>query len=301
MKKRVFFFIIQLCIISCFFISCKNIEKHNRNTRFSSYQEMINWQLYYNASIGNLQRVKYLLSKGADVNYVYSKFGMRESSLSISIKRRHYEVAKYLISKGADINFVNSGDGSILLMVIIYGNDQLLQLLFKKGVKVNGPDDGGRGNCRGLIYASGGSPDIVKILIEQGAYIESTDEVGYTPLIMAARQGQIEIVKYLLQKGANVNAKNVKGTTALMLAAGAGNLKIVKILIKAGAIINSFDNCDTSVAQNGTGFSSVLDFAKGGIINHNNPVVYNYLRSIGAKTFKELYPRGLPGRRSITY
>jgi ankyrin repeat protein len=53
-----------------------------------------------------------------------------------------------------------------------------------------------------------GNFEIVKILVEAGAFLEArADELGYTPLLTAVAKGHIQIVHYLLEQGADRNVK----------------------------------------------------------------------------------------------
>ncbi|KAI1852914.1 hypothetical protein JX265_012942 [Neoarthrinium moseri] len=74
-----------------------------------------------------------------------------------------------------------------------------------------------------------------------GDILESEDSDYCTPLIYAARYGHIEIVQVLLDKGANLNSKNLWGSTALSEAVGKRNEAVVKILLEEGADVNIQD------------------------------------------------------------
>ena len=58
---------------------------------------------------------------------------------------------------------------------------------------------------------------------------------GKTALMMASANGYLEIVTLLFQAGADVNSTSNKGSTAVLLASSNGHAKIVKYLIKVGA------------------------------------------------------------------
>ncbi|XP_068237591.1 protein fem-1 homolog C-like [Palaemon carinicauda] len=77
--------------------------------------------------------------------------------------------------------------------------------------------------------------DIVKVLVEDGADIESVDDKGATCLILACDNGHYEVVKYLIDVGANVNRKKNDGKTALHLSAKSGHLEILKMLLSHNA------------------------------------------------------------------
>ncbi len=77
----------------------------------------------------------------------------------------------------------------------------------------------------------------VKILIDNGANVNATNENGWTSLIIASEYGQSEVAKLLLGNGANMNYEN-KGWTALMFAAQEGQSKVTKVLLENGANVD---------------------------------------------------------------
>jgi ankyrin repeat protein len=66
--------------------------------------------------------------------------------------------------------------------------------------------------------ASSGQLAIISLLIEHSAYIDAESPNGTTPLMMAAMYGSPESVKLLLQEGADPQLKNQQGLTALQFA-----------------------------------------------------------------------------------
>ena len=72
---------------------------------------------------------------------------------------------------------------------------------------------------------------------ETAKTINTFDDVGFTPLIWAARNGHIQSVKLLIQAGSDVNAhdESTIGNTALGEIAGEASLEMVDTLLKAGA------------------------------------------------------------------
>lgn len=51
-----------------------------------------------------------------------------------------------------------------------------------------------------------GQVNMVKFLLENGAQVNTTTKMGYTPLHQAAQQGHPIIIKILLEHGASPNA-----------------------------------------------------------------------------------------------
>ena len=73
-----------------------------------------------------------------------------------------------------------------------------------------------------------GNVEVVKYLIENGAYIEH-------PLLLASAKGYIDIVKYLVERGENINDKDWHNQTALSLANENGHRNVAEYLISKGA------------------------------------------------------------------
>ena len=85
-------------------------------------------------------------------------------------------------------------------------------------------------------------------------YIPNIDEIevnGWSPLIIACYHGSYDVVNLLLERGANVNSQNLNGTTALMYAKEAylksKDFSIIKNLIQFGANINMMDNSGKTI------------------------------------------------------
>jgi ankyrin repeat protein len=77
-----------------------------------------------------------------------------------------------------------------------------------------------------------GDTELISALVEVGAPIESADDKGYTPLILAAYHGHPEAVELLLAKGADACRPDVRGNTAMMGAAFKGYEDIVTRLAR---------------------------------------------------------------------
>lgn len=87
-----------------------------------------------------------------------------------------------------------------------------------------------------LTAASFGPPDMVRLLLDQGADPNMEDEHGFRALYYASKEGSAETVRMLIEAGADIEAKeNNYGATALMVAARWKRLEVVEMLLKAGA------------------------------------------------------------------
>lgn len=67
--------------------------------------------------------------------------------------------------------------------------------------------------------ASSGNEDIILFLLEEGLDIDTrSSDKGWTPLMVATRDGRAEAAKLFIYKGANLNIQSELGATALTFA-----------------------------------------------------------------------------------
>ncbi|MCL2334579.1 MAG: ankyrin repeat domain-containing protein, partial [Endomicrobia bacterium] len=126
------------------------------------------------------------------------------------------------------------------------GNPQELAK-FAKPKNVNLVDQDGN---NALLIAAGeyDRAEVIDILIKAGADTEIRNKNGYTPLMLAIRNGRAQNALVLIKAGANVNAAydkpydDMDKTTPLMYAVGEPDVnepRVVQALIDAGADVNA--------------------------------------------------------------
>lgn len=74
-----------------------------------------------------------------------------------------------------------------------------------------------------------------RVLIENGADVNISDNNKISPLMMAASINNLPMVTLLLQKEVLIDAQGYLGMTALMFAALNNNTQVVNALLDAGA------------------------------------------------------------------
>ena len=75
--------------------------------------------------------------------------------------------------------------------------------------------------------------------VSKGANLEAKDKKGFTPLLLAAYNGDLKMVEFLVSKGANLEAKDIYDSTPLLWAVRReGNLPMVEFLVSKGANID---------------------------------------------------------------
>ena len=81
---------------------------------------------------------------------------------------------------------------------------------------------------------------LVDMLLYAGANVAAVTRIGqYTPLHLAARDGNGAVVRAMLKAGAAAATPTESGATALHLAAASGSAEAVNLLIDAGADVNA--------------------------------------------------------------
>ena len=96
-----------------------------------------------------------------------------------------------------------------------------------------------------LKAADDGNIKAVKQYLDDGADVNTKDNLGRTPLLWAALNSHKEIVELLIAEGADVNAKDTTDETPLHYVTGFGFRKeIAKLLIAKGANVNALDKFD---------------------------------------------------------
>ncbi|CAN0080396.1 unnamed protein product [Heterosigma akashiwo] len=68
---------------------------------------------------------------------------------------------------------------------------------------------------RAVLAAKNGNLEALELVLDEGAPLETADNVGNTLLILAAQQGNKRLTKFLLRRGATMNVQNVNGNTVL--------------------------------------------------------------------------------------
>lgn len=167
-----------------------------------------------------------LVNRGFDVNTLDPK---GQHGLMLAIQEPSLKVAQALINAPkTEMNYLNASGESPLMMAALKGEAELAEKMVKKGADVN------KTGWTPLHYAaSNGHIAIIKMLLENHAYIDAESPNGSTPLMMAGMYGSIEAVKLLLDEGADPLLKNLQGLTALEFAKTGKRTDSTEVLEKA--------------------------------------------------------------------
>jgi ankyrin repeat protein len=105
----------------------------------------------------------------------------------------------------------------------------------------------------------------LNVLLAEGAAVDTVDNAGNSPLILAAKIGNPRMIDIILAHNPDVNRRNNDGETALMIASANGILSIVKDLKEKGANPDLRNNQGFTSAQIAVrnGHASIAQFLSG--------------------------------------
>ena len=114
------------------------------------------------------------------------------------------------------------------------GHIELILLLVEANAEINTTSLSGWTPLLNAAYS--GRFDAARCLVELQANIDQprTDD-GSTPLHLAAEDGYLDIVRYLVENGANKDERTTDNHTPLHLAVEDGHLEVIRYLLEAGA------------------------------------------------------------------
>jgi ankyrin repeat protein len=137
---------------------------------------------------------------------------------------------------------------SNIMVATYFGHETVVEALLDSGAEIESKDENGQTPL--LLAANDGHETVVKVLIEANAETESKDKDGQTPLSRAAEKGHETIVKMLIEAKADVKSKDMGSRTPLCWAAMKGCKAVVETLLKVNAEIESRDSCgQTSLSK----------------------------------------------------
>jgi uncharacterized protein len=148
------------------------------------------------------------------------------------------EVVEKLLVRGFDPNTPNEKGVAGLLLAIQSESPKSAMVLAKHPqTQVNSQNS--QGETPLMLAAINNQLDLAKVLIQRGADV---NKPGWTPLHYAATRGHREMMRLLLDNEAYIDSESANGTTPLMMAAYYASPLAVKLLLEEGAdpvLVNS--------------------------------------------------------------
>ena len=179
---------------------------------------------------GHVEVVKLLLDYGANSDIRTTKND--STALHYAAWKGNYAVAKVLLAAGVDVNAQNNAKKSPAHFAALTGRENILQLFLGDSEKTTSVESIAKG------LHSRHMDGLIAVKID----LNSIDENGYTPLMLATSKGFEEVAHHIIQCGADINLKNGSSHTALDIASGGGYIAIVGTLLARGADTNTRDS-----------------------------------------------------------
>ncbi len=185
----------------------------------------------YEDFFGAIQRddaavVRGLLLRGFDPNTVNPK---GDHALMVAVREPSPKVVVALLeSPQTRVEVRTAKDESPLMLAALKGYYAICQQLIARDADVNKP------GWTPLHYAStGGHISIMRLLLDNHAYIDAASPNGSTPLMMAAMYGTVDAVKLLIEAGADPALRNAKGLGAIEFARQVQREDVVSLIATA--------------------------------------------------------------------
>ena len=170
-----------------------------------------------------------LLQRGFDPN---TRDAKGQPGLLLAVREPAPNALRVLLNaKNIQVEARNSQDESPLMMAAIRGQLDIARQLIDKDADVNKP------GWAPLHYAvsssQGDALGVAKLLLDNSAYVDAASPNGTTPLMMAAMYGSPEAVKLLLEESADPTLKNQLGLTAIDFARRANRNDVAELIATA--------------------------------------------------------------------
>ncbi|MDR1480431.1 MAG: ankyrin repeat domain-containing protein [Planctomycetaceae bacterium] len=204
--------------------------------------------LHLFTGFGNIEVVRYLVEKGANVNAQNIAGNM---PIHFAAEKSDFGMVTFLMSKGADVNAMNKTSKSALLLLIENNKidkNAIKDFLTKNEINIA---DAYKGVDSPFHAVKGRSINTAQLdfLLELGVSLNLRNKNGFTPLhVSVTLPNYREYFDYLIDKNVDVNLAADNGKTALHLALSFEHdaIDIVKKLIGKKADVNKKDKNDQS-------------------------------------------------------
>lgn len=184
----------------------KALKKAAKLPKGNIKQKYLDQALLENVKRGPFAEVHDLIAEGANIN-AKNEFGQNVLAVAIESFVKHatddkwtfhmYHMIFDLIMNGANLKEAKTKDGDPIAVLFISNKfDHMLKVLLANGADVSTPSK----KYKMLLMSA--NPDLFKLLIKQGVYLEKDWSVV---LEKAITIGDIEIVKTILDRGVKVS------------------------------------------------------------------------------------------------
>lgn len=190
------------------------------------------------AYVGDSTKIQYLLEKGADMR---AKNMEGHTLLHIICSKGHTQVLSEIVGRSTpdELNDCAEDGETPLLLAANKGHGGIVDMLLNAGVRYDCTDRHGQTFLHHLIKR-GLSTQVRDLIVNRSVtrILEFRDQLGRTPLLLAAEEGQEDVVGALIQSGASYEAIAKDGWDLLTHAASTNASGVIDILFERQCIRN---------------------------------------------------------------
>ncbi|CVL06133.1 related to ankyrin [Fusarium mangiferae] len=171
----------------------------------------------------------------------------RHSDLYLNIDLDRRRVVKAFIASGANPHMLGCEGNTPLHLAAISGDEDIIKMLLDRGADISTSNQ--HGDIPLVLAVRHRRRTAYMKLLELGT-VNMCGENRRTALIEAASVGDFTLVKTLIEKGAAIDFSDDTGQTALMEASKKGTPGIVELLLEKKSDVDRKDhNCDTALIK----------------------------------------------------
>jgi len=171
----------------------------------------------------------------SDIVTLLEAHGAAMDIFSASMSGRAGLVRQALEASPASVNSYSADGWTSLHLAAFFGCRDCVDLLLNAGAKVNERSRNAMQNMPLHAAAAGRHAEIVRILLEHGAWVNARQHGGWTALHAAAQNGDTGLAQLLIAAGADIQARADNNQNPLDLALTKGHQAMVEILEHYGA------------------------------------------------------------------
>ena len=196
-----------------------------------SLQDHDGWNvLHFASKFGNPEIIELMLSHVPSIDSI-TKEGV--TPLMIAAGNDKLQAVKYLLKQDADPSLQDNKGCNVLHYASLGGNAEVIELMLSHVLSI---DSRSKEGVTPLMIAAGNDKlQAVKCLLKQGADPSLQDTTGWNVLHHALRSGKVAIMEEILSHENDIESRNNSGETPLMLAQIYGNSDVVAYLLGKGA------------------------------------------------------------------
>lgn len=190
---------------------------------------------------GNIKYIELLVDFSSNI---YSLNKDNQTPLMLLVRRNKIVAMERIlqlrqsIGKPVNLNYPHYNNGNSLLHVACLCKfKRMIKLLVNHGADIRSTNNHNKSPL--MIAITNGSLDIVKYMVDKIKFNNKikNKKIGFQPVACAIQSNHSDILKYLLQF-INVNNKNNKGQTLLYSAVQCGSIACVDVLLNSNSNVN---------------------------------------------------------------